>query len=126
VSFRETAIARPAAAVAAAGFMVIPVVGTDVITAYDRLLPSVAVSVAVLLLSFAKVSTNSLFYYLWGVLEPFLVVAAGWLAALVASGVADHISGDLRWLLPFVAGPAAAAAILTNSRFMLVRQRTAG
>jgi hypothetical protein len=94
---------HPATAVAAAAFMIAPTVATDVITSYDSTTPALAGAIAMVVMQFQQfVRLPSAIRALERVLEPFVVVLAGWSDAYFF-GRGDVGVSDLRWQLPLLA-----------------------
>jgi hypothetical protein len=101
---RLAAYARPASAVTAAAFLVLPSMGTDVIGPYHDVPP--LLTVIVVLLAGTAIAARKQLRAL-RIVEPFLIVCAGWLSAY---GTGGWVEGDLRWLLPLIALPASCVA----------------
>jgi len=119
---RGRAFSRPASAVAAAAFVAIPAGMSDVITGYERLLPSIVVVACVAVGALIPLHARPTTLYVWSIAEPAVIVVIGWLAVANA-GAMEYVKGDLRWLLPYLALPAMFAACATNWPLLLKRRK---
>jgi hypothetical protein len=117
-----TSLSRPATAVAAAGFMVVPRGMSDVITGYEELLPSVVVALYVAVAAIVRFRRPSARLYLWSIIEPTAVVFLGWSVVYLGGGL-QYVSNDLRWLIPFFAVPSCATAAVTNLAWLARARR---
>jgi len=103
---------HPSSAVAAAAFMIVPTIGTDVITTYDRTTPALVAAIAMVAMQSQQlVRLSPAVRAIEHLAEPFVIVLAGWSGARwIASE--DVAVSDLWWQLHLLAFPAATAALI--------------
>jgi hypothetical protein len=106
---------RPASAVAAAAFIVVPAGMSDVVTGYERPEPTILLCFVVTLSCLVKLPLGRVAIYIHSIVEPVLIVMLGWLL-VAAFGLTSYVGDDWRWLALLLAAPVSLAAALTGWR----------